>query len=118
MSSDLNKCFAEPESDCKFHDVIVKVGHHKFLAHKVILAARSKVFGEQFQEDCDEKDCECNCETVVQIKHARPNEVEAFFKLLYTGKLPKSKNLMSKICDLARKYKVSFLEEECEEEKE
>lgn len=90
-------------------DVTLVVGDKKLKAHKIILSARSPVFKAMFQHDTKE-----NKENRVVISDCDPDVVEAMLKFIYTGDVPKLKEMTHNLFIIADKYQLERLKKMCE----
>lgn len=80
--------------DEKFSDVTLRAGGKDFKVHKVILAAKSRVFRAMFLAEMEE--CEQNC---FELENVEPEVLEEMLRFMYTGRL-------------SSKYKLTVEEEE------
>ncbi|CAN6565539.1 hypothetical protein FF1_041312 [Malus domestica] len=85
MGRDL-KDFLDSEAGC---DIVFQVGDEQFKAHKLILAARSRVFRAQFYGLVGD----CNVDKVV-VKDVEPFIFKAMLLFIYTDKLPDTHEVM------------------------
>lgn len=93
-------------------DISLLVGEKTFLAHKLILSARSSVFAAMFTHDSVEKQ-----KSRVEIPDVSPETFEAFLTYLYTGTLTGDLEDTSaeKLLVVADKYGIEQLKSMCEE---
>lgn len=87
-------------------DVDITIGEEEFKVHKVILAARSEIFRQNFNSDSMERESfaidNCSAKT---FKH--------FLKFIYTGKLSSNDVDMMELLAVAGKFRVKDLGELC-----
>ena len=90
-------------------DVTLAVGYKELKVHKNILSARSPVFRAMFQHDTKESK-----ENRVVISDCEPDVVEAMLKFIYTGDVPKLKEMAHDLFTIADKYQLQQLKKMCE----
>lgn len=104
---EMNKFFF---NDQTFQDVIITVQGKAFRAHKVILAARSKVFAAMFSHEMSE-----NINKTIEIKDLKPETVEKMLGFIYSDKIDDLdlKELATELIAAADKYDLKRLKEIC-----
>ncbi|OEL14402.1 BTB/POZ and MATH domain-containing protein 2, partial [Dichanthelium oligosanthes] len=80
--SDLHRDFAQMLKDADGADVTINVGDRFFLAHRYVLAARSRVFKAQLFGVMKERNTEC-----IQIEDMEPSVFERLLHFIYTDSL-------------------------------
>ena len=97
--------------DMQFSDVNFNVGGHEFLAHKVILAARSKYFAAMFRHPTKE-----NSTNQVNIEDIDPEVFDQLLRFIYTGCVPldKLETMAAELFIAADKYLMDELKMKCE----
>ncbi|ESQ52730.1 hypothetical protein EUTSA_v10017771mg [Eutrema salsugineum] len=80
-------------------------------AHKLILAARSKVFSNILETD----DCKASSKETITLSEMTKGELETFLEFMYNGSLPETK-LVQHVHSLylaADKYGIPYLQDLC-----
>ncbi len=95
----------------QFSDVILNIGDHEFLAHKNILATKSKVFAAMFQNPTEEQST-----NEIKVEDIEPEVFQELLRFIYTGRV--STETMEKMATglfiAADKYVLDELKNECE----
>ncbi|XP_065203416.1 speckle-type POZ protein-like [Planococcus citri] len=94
-----------------FSDVRLSVENKIYPAHKIVLIARSPVFGAMFSYDTKEK--QSNCIELQDITFAAFREM---LRYMYTGKVQNLKELAPELLAAADKYDLKNLKIICEKE--
>lgn len=109
-ASQLIPNFARLLEDQTFSDVTIAVGSREFLAHKAILAARSKVFAAMFTHDM----LESKLDRVV-IRDCEPAIFEELLRFIYTDSVRGDVDAMAlDLLKVADKYDLEKLKALCE----
>jgi len=110
LSSDLGELFVSGA----LSDVIVSCSSRKFNCHKVVLAARSSVFGAMFEHNMEEKK-----NSAVKVEDVEGDAMEKLLHFIYTSKLDFldsiSFELAARVLAAADKYELPRLKVACEE---
>lgn len=93
----------------QFSDVTLISGMKKFKAHRVILAACSKVFASTFQSSVEE--------TMFSVNDIQPDVVEEMLTYIYTGETPKMNDMAmaEHLLYAANKFQLDHLQKLCEQ---
>lgn len=94
----------------KFSDVTLIVEDKEIKAHKILLAARSPVFGAMFSNTMKE-----NLESRVVIEDLSYDEVQELLRYIYTGKVPKLQEQTQRLLMMSDKYDLTELKTLCEQ---
>ncbi|XP_054720879.1 speckle-type POZ protein-like A [Uloborus diversus] len=95
-----NPCFA---------DVTLKAGTDEFLAHKIILMSRSKVFAQMFSSDMKESK-----ENVVDMSDMKASTVKVMLRYIYTGTTgPLTTDRAIDLYSASDRYDIPKLKESC-----
>ena len=105
LSEDINSSL----ESVKFADCTLKVGSQKYRCHRVILAARSKVFSAMFEHDLKE-----NEQGEVTIKDLDAETVKDMLNYIYSGKAKNIKVNARSLLAAAEKYDLQELKNMCE----
>ncbi|XP_065205328.1 speckle-type POZ protein-like [Planococcus citri] len=92
----------------EFSDVIISVNGQEYLAHKIILAARSPVFAAMFAHNVKE-----NEENRVYINDMDEEVASEMLRYIYTGKCEKLSELATGLLVAADKYDLAGLKNVC-----
>lgn len=106
LSNDLSNLLATSDMS----DVVISVGEKSFKVHRIILAARSPVFGAMFKHDLAE-----NITNTINITDIEPDVIEQVIHYLYSGRCSRIEELAADILPVADKYDLKGLKELCEE---
>ncbi|CAL8116395.1 unnamed protein product [Orchesella dallaii] len=90
-------------------DVTVSTGETTFKAHKAILSARSSVFAAMFDANMIERET-----ATVQIVDFDDEVVKGMLEHLYTGETTVIDNRAQELLQIAEKYNLDGLKEDCE----
>jgi len=93
----------------KFADCTLKVGSQNYKCHRVILAARSKVFRAMFEHDLKE-----NEQGEVEIKDLDAVTVQTMLDYIYSGETKNIKENARMLLEAAEKYDLQELKYMCE----
>jgi speckle-type POZ protein len=95
----------------QFSDVNFNIGGREFLAHKVILSARSQYFAAMFQHPTKE-----NSTNQVKIEDIEPEFFDQLLRFIYTGRVPldKLETMAAGLFIAADKYLLDKLKMKCE----
>ncbi len=106
-------------------DVKLVCGYKTFNCHKLVLAVRSNVFKKMLHaadslklfygyQKGDHNEKEDSSEgNIIEIKDFQPEEVQQFINFCYTGKCDTSKVDSWKLLEMANKYEVELLADQC-----
>jgi speckle-type POZ protein len=107
LSTQLGELFDKmPSSDVNFN-----IGGREFPAHKLILAARSKVFEAKFKHSTKE-----NVTNQIDIEDIKPEVFQELLRFIYTGRvsIATMETMAVGLFIAADKYLLSGLKNECE----
>jgi len=105
LAKDLGKMF----EDSVGTNVSVVAGKSTFKAHTNILSARSSVFSAMFNANMKEKEMK-----TVRINDFDEEVVKAMLDYVYTGKTDAMQERGPELLEIAEKYLIAGLKEECE----
>jgi len=92
-----------------FSDIILRVQHEEFQAHRAILAIQSPVFKAMFEHELRE-----NEEGIVEIDDSSPDIFRHFLEYIYTSQLTGvADDKVGQLVVLADKYQVESLTVQC-----
>lgn len=97
-------------NDDDLKDLKFVIGNETLLAHKFVVASRSKVFHLMLTHDMKEKN-----ESIIDIKDTNIVAFQSFLKYLYTNEIDKLKEYAEDLIMLADKYDVQCLKKICED---
>jgi speckle-type POZ protein len=95
----------------QFSDVNFNIGGREFLAHKVILSARSQYFAAMFKHPTKEQST-----NQVKIEDIEPDVFQELLRFIYTGRVPleKLETMAASLFISADKYLLEELKLNCE----
>jgi speckle-type POZ protein len=92
-----------------FADVALSTKTKTFLAHKSVLAARSRVFQAMFHAEMVESK-----QNAVEISDFEDDVVKAMLEYMYSGETPSLSEKAPDLMQIAEKYELMGLKEDCE----
>ena len=108
FSSNIGKMLLKHGSD--YSDASLVVGDKIFSVHKLVLKSKSDVFKAMFTNDMSEAET-----GIVKIDDIDAEVIEEMLNYIYTGKTEKMSELSQELFQVANKYAIFDLREECEE---
>ncbi|XP_065218140.1 protein roadkill-like [Planococcus citri] len=108
LSDNLNSLLENP----KFADVKLSVNGKSYLAHKAVLAARSRVFARLF-EDLDEEDGKKRNKIIMNGTYFDEDVMKAMLQYIYTGKCEAINRSADRLLVVADEYELDGLKKSC-----
>lgn len=115
----LKKCNNEKEAlgvleqmwrEAKFCDLVIVVGQHEYLAHRVVLAYHSAKFRQQIKDECKEKFVTC-----MMLDLTSERGLRKLLQYIYTYKITLTLSSVSSVIECSKELGVSRLLERCKE---
>lgn len=105
----LSQNFGGLLQDTLFADVALSTETKTFMAHKAVLASRSSVFKAMLTSGMLE-----SAQNTVEINDFEEEVVNAMLEYMYTGETPSLNEKAPDLMQIAEKYDLSGLKEDCE----
>lgn len=96
--------------DDVYKDVEIIVGDQTLMAHKAVIAARSKIFHAKLAQEYIEK----RSDNVITVDGFSPDVFKAFLKYIYTDEIENLEKLAGDLVELAVQFDIQCLRRKCE----